>query len=229
MTEDTIKKGASFFDELSLRLQKENVEFAPPENNRLPILLEGREIGIVTAKGAMRVRPEYVDTSDAREVYHRAWAITEEVREYMELMQSAPTLKADGLNAPYKKLADFNGYVLGGKESKYGVQFTTWQWTYEKTGLALGHYHSNNFADAKKDFAIRSGLINKLHIFSEEQLTEMYRCAADTLETNEALTYEREKSIESVRKQIEDLLPDVAARVEQSMESDLRPPLSPTM
>jgi hypothetical protein len=229
MTEDTIKKGASFFDELSLRLQKENVEFAPPENNRLPILLEGREIGIVTAKGAMRVRPEYVDTSDAWEVYHQTWAIAEEVHEYIKLMRNAPALKADGLNAPYKKLADFNGYVLGGKESKYGVQFTTWQWTYEKTGLALGHYHSNNFADAKKDFAIRSGLINKLHIFSEEQLTEMYRCAADTLETNEALTYEREKSIESVRKQIEDLLPDVAARVEQSMESDLRPPLSPTM
>lgn len=200
MTEDTIKKGASFFDELSLRLQKENVEFAPPENNRLPILLEGREIGIVTAEGAVRVRPESVDRSDAWEVYHRAWAVSEEVHEYMELMRNAPALKADGLNAPYKKLADFNGYVLGGKESKYGVQFTTWQWTYEKTGLTLGHYHSNNFADAKKDFAIRSGLINKLCIFSEIQLTEMYRCAVDTLETNDTLTYEREKSIENIQK-----------------------------
>ena len=177
----------------------------------------------------MRIRPEYVDTLDAREVYHQAWAIAEEVREYMELMRSAPTLKADGLNNPYKKLVDFNGYALGGMESKYGVQFTTWQWTYEKTGLTLGHYFNNNFKDAKQDFAIRSGLINKLRIFSEEQLTEMYRCAADTLETNKTLTYEREKSIESVRKQIEDLLPDVAARVEQSMETDLRPPLSPTM
>ena len=229
MTEDTIKKGASFFNELSLRLQKENVEFAPPKNNRLPILLESREIGIVTAEGAMRVRPEYIDSPDAREVYHQAWVVSEEVHEYMELMQSAPTLKADGLNDPYKKLVDFNGYVLGGMESKYGVQFTTWQWTYEKTGLTLGHYFNNNFKDAKQDFAIRSGLIDKLCIFSEIQLTEMYRCAADTLEINDTLAYEREKSIENIQNQIEDLLPDVAERVEQSVESDLRPPLSPTM
>ena len=37
-------------------------------------------------------------------------------------------------------------------------------------------------------------LINKQRIFSKEQLTEMYRCAADTPETNVALTYEHSET-----------------------------------
>ncbi len=57
----------------------------------------------------------------------------------------------------------------------------------------------------------------------------MYRCAADTPETNVALTYEREKSIESIQKQIRELIPEVAARARQSMKSEMQPPLSPAM
>ncbi len=79
--------------------------------------------------------------------------------EYMRLMQSAPPLKASSLDAPYKQLLDFNGYVFGGMESKYGVQFTTWQWSYDRNGLDYGHYCGNDYASAKKDFALRAGLV----------------------------------------------------------------------
>lgn len=226
MKENVNKKGASFFDELILCLQKENIEFSLPENNHLPILLDAREVGVVTAEGAMRVRKEYIDAPEAREVYHRAWAAAEGVQEYLSLMRNAPPLKADGLKDPYRKLADFNGCVLGGMESQYGVQFTTWQWTYERTGLTLGHYYGNDYVAAKQDFAIRSGLVNKQRIFSKEQLTEMYRCIADMLEAGLDLSYEREKAIEGINKQIRELVPDVTEQIEAGLEPEM---LSPTM
>lgn len=229
MKEEMIKKSSNFFDELSLRLNRENIKFGFLENDRLPILLDGCKIGVVTAEGAVRIQQEYLGVQNAWEVYHRAWQITEEVHEYMELMRNAPPLDVAGLNSPYKKLADFNGYVFGGIETKRGVQFTTWQWTYEKTGLTLGHYYGNNYLDAKEEFAIRTGLIREQQIFSSDQLTEIYHCAADTLKNEATLTYERERAIEGIQNQIQELIPDVEARVIQSMEPDMQPPSSPTM
>ena len=89
-------------------------------------------------------------------------------------MKTAPFIKASSLSAPYRQLADFNGYVLGGMESKRGVQFTTWQWSYDRDGLNLGHYCGNNYAEAKKDFALRSGLVEEQKQFTAEQLSGRY-------------------------------------------------------
>jgi len=43
MEENEFKKGADFFGELARRFQREQIEFSAPENNRLPILLNGQE------------------------------------------------------------------------------------------------------------------------------------------------------------------------------------------
>ena len=45
-------------------------------------------------------------------------------------METAPQLKASGLDGDYRILADFGGTVLAGTPSKYGVQFVTWDWDY---------------------------------------------------------------------------------------------------
>ena len=46
-------------------------------------------------------------------------------------------MKADGLEGGYKVLADFNGTVLAGVQSKYGVHFVTWDWAYGHTGECI--------------------------------------------------------------------------------------------
>jgi len=53
-------------------------------------------------------------------------------------------------------------------ESSHGVQFATWQWTYDKDGLTLGHYYGNDYSTAKQDFAIRAGLIPAEKLFTSE-------------------------------------------------------------
>ena len=91
-------------------------------------------------------------------------------------------MKADGLEDGYKVLADFNGTVLAGVQSKHGVHFVTWDWVYGHTGVCHGHYFMENYAGVKRDFAIRSGLIQKEQLFTPEQMTEIYRCCADSVD-----------------------------------------------
>lgn len=47
-------------------------------------------------------------------------------------------------------------------------------------------------------------------MFSPEQLIEIYRCCADTLDAGFDLSYEQEKRIRSVQEQIEQSMPDLA-------------------
>ena len=124
------------------------------------------------------------------------------------------------INAKDKVLADFNGTVLAGVQSKHGVHFVTWDWAYGHTGVCHGHYFMENYAGAKQDFAIRSGLIQKEQLFTPEQMTEIYRCCADSVDGDFfELTGEQEKMIRSVQQQIEECVPDLDERIRQQEEA----------
>ena len=150
----------------------------------------------------------------------KVYSIVRAVAEYMYQMERAPILKVDGLEDSYKVLADFNSVVLAGCPSKYGTQFVTWDRDFDHKGVSHGHYYtglyaSGNYEAAKRDFATRSGLIPEQQVFREEQLIEIYRCCADTLQNDTALSYKREKTIQEVQEQIEQCLPDIAERIQQ--------------
>ena len=220
MEENKFKKGANFFGELARRFQREQIEFSLPENNCLPILMNGQEVGAVIPDGAMRIPKAFVDDTEVSDLCQRTGEIAAEVREYMKLLEDAPSLKASSLSEPYKLLADFNGYVLGGTESNRGVQFTTWQWTYDHDSLTLGHYFGSDYAAAKQDFALRSGLVPEEKRFTPEQLIEIYRCCADTMASGIPLTFEQEKRIDEIQTQITEMVPDCADRFKQALEQD---------
>ena len=143
-----------YFTELQRRLKAENMEALPPSVDRLPVMLDGREVGVVIPSGGMRYREGALDTEAAHDLFYRAAAVADEVHSYMELLDSAPPLKAQGLDEPYKLLAEFNGYVLGGLEGKHGVHFTTWMQDYDRKGVTLGHYFGSDYTGAKQGFAI---------------------------------------------------------------------------
>ena len=155
--------------------------------------------------------------------------INKTVSEYMKLMDAAPLLKAQGLDETYRLLADFNGVVLAGHSSRLGVQFVTWDWDYERTGVSQGHYMSNHYEAAKKDFAVRSGLVWKQQFFSPEHLTEIYRCVQDTLVHLYNLTYDREKCLGKIQEQITNLVPDLQQRIAQAQPQEESAFTEPTM
>ena len=129
-------------------------------------------------------------------------------------------------------LGDFKDLEkLAGIQSKYSVQFVTWDWSFDRKGVSHGHYYtglysSGNYEAAKRDFATRSGLIPEQQLFREKQLIEIYRCCTDTLQGSFELSYDQEKTIQDVRKQIEECLPDIMERIQQQ---DTEPTQEQTM
>mgnify|MGYP000783056170 CR=1 FL=1 len=121
----------------------------------------------------------------------------------------------------YRLLADFNGTVLAAHPTRLGVQFVTWDWSCDRTGLNQGHYFQDNYTGAKQDFAIRAGLVSKQLIFNEAQLTEIYRCCTDTLDAGVDLTVDQEQCIKSVQEQILRGMPNILERMREQEQHSL--------
>ncbi len=133
-------------------------------------------------------------------------------------------MTADCLEGDYRLLSEFNGTVLAGYPTEYGVQFVIWERTYSQTALWQGHYfgpcHSaEDYTAAKKDFAVRSGLIPACALFVPDQLTEIYRSIDETLESI-CISHERQKLLESAEQQIRLAVPDLHKRCETSMQME---------
>lgn len=218
-------KDEDYFKELTRILRKNGIETGCAENNRLSVLKDGESAFRVEPGGFLALAPGDIGRTDADDLYHQVAPIAAEVHEYMTVMNNASRLVAASLDEEYKLLADFNGIVLAGRRmgKDYGCKFVTWQWDYNRTGVTLGHYYIDNYAAAKQDFAIRSGLLQKEKLFTPEQLTAMYR-NLDLVQENatDNFTYEEEKEIQNIKEKIEDIVPNLherIARIEQTKES----------
>ena len=209
-----------FLEETAIRLRQNGFTVEPIEDHQLPVCWEKGRLCRITGKGSVFYRREDVDTPQAEDALYRVEDIAAKTLEYMTAMEAAPQLKASGLDGDYRILADFGGTVLAGTPSKYGVQFVTWDWDYDRTGVSHGHYFMENYDGAKQDFATRSGLIQKEQLFSPEQLTEIYRCCTDSVDEHFfELTDKQVELIHSVQQQIEICVPDLDKRVRQQEEA----------
>lgn len=209
-----------YLEEVRIPLQRAGFGTLPVEGEQLPVLWNGAPLCRITVKGSVFYRREDVDTPQAEDALYRVEDIAAKTLEYMTAMEAAPQLKASGLDGDYRILADFGGTVLAGTPSKYGVQFVTWDWDYDRAGVSHGHYFMENYDKAKQDFAIRSGLIHKGHFFSTEQLTETFRCCADSVDEDFfELTDTQEEMIRGIQQQIRVCVPDLDERVRQQEEA----------
>ena len=191
-----------YFEELHIALTREGFTSQPKQGELLPVEWGGLPLCRITADGGVRYWQEDVATPERKRACERATDLACTVREYMTLLEQAPPLQAQSLTGDYRLLADFNGAVLAAHPTRLGVQFVTWDWSFDRTGLNQGNYFQENYAGAKQDFAIRAGLISKQQIFNQEQLIEIYRCCSDTLDAGYDLTAEQEKCIRGVQEQI---------------------------
>ena len=166
-----------FFEELSRCLRKEQIESYNKEDRRLEIFLHGQPVLSVSPGNEVFMLPSGSKNPEANELYHRVAIAADRVFEYVEAMENTLLLRARGLDNKFHLLADFGGAVLAGRErgTGRGYEFVTWIWDYERVGVSHGHYYEDDFAGAKRDFAVRSGLIPKASLFSNEELTEIYR------------------------------------------------------
>ena len=209
-----------FLEETAIRLRQNGFTVEPIEDHHLPVCWEKGRLCRVSGKGSVLYRQECVDVPGAQDALRAVIDTAKMTSEYMAILETAPLLKASGLDGDYRILADFGGTVLAGSPSKYGVQFVTWDWDYDRTGVVHGHYFMENYDAAKRDFATRSGLVQKEQLFSPEQLTEIFRCCADSVDEDFfELTDTQEEIIRGIQQQIRACVPDLDERVRQQEEA----------
>ena len=80
-----------------------------------------------------------------------------------------------------------------------------------------GHYYDA----VKLDFACRAGLVQESRQFTDEQLTELYRCVCEALEDEHPMTKERREILERAAEQLEGSVDDLDERVSQSNQREL--------
>ena len=220
MIDQNTSQQLCYLTEVCRRLHRAGFNVEPLGEHQLSIQWNGSPLCRITEKGSVFYRREDTDGVEAENALLRIEDIATQTLEYMTAMESAPQLRASGLDGNYRILADFGGTVLAGTPSKYGVQFVTWDWDYDRTGVVHGHYFMENYDAAKQDFATLSGLIQKEQLFSPEQLTEIFRCCADSVDEDFfELTDTQEEMIRSVQQQIEECVPDLDERIRQQEEA----------
>lgn len=211
-----VKASTKYLEELSRQLRSQGLTVHPRESRDIDVELDGSTLCRINDLGNLGYFADKIAGKEA--ILDRIRDMARSTREYMTLLEQAPPLKADGLEDGYQLLAEFNGTVLAGHMTRYGAQFVTWEWVRNKTSLWQGHYydpngHPDSYQSAKRDFAVRSGLLPACALFKQEQLAEIYRSIHETLDGDIPLTDERRKALESAVGQIEEGVPDLEERV----------------
>ena len=130
---------------------------------------------------------------------------------------------ANSLTGDYRLLADFNGVVLAGHPTRYGVQFVTWERSSDRTSRGSGRYYgpsggADSYTAAKRDLATRSGLIPRSALFDQKQLIEIYHCSVEVQAGLYSITDEQGKCLQSIIDQIELCIPNLGELLDQEQK-----------
>ena len=212
---------SNYFRELTLNLQHAGFVVKPEtDEGLLPVELDGQRLCLALDTGTVRYWREDVADDYRSVALDRVNSITKATAEYMSQLAAAPQLTANSLTEDYRLLADFNGVVLAGHPTRYGVQFVTWERSSDRTSLGSGHYYgpgggADSYTAAKRDFATRSGLIPRSALFDQKQLIEIYHCSVEVQAGLYSITDEQGKCLQSIIDQIELSIPNLGELLDQ--------------
>ena len=212
---------SNYFRELTLNLQHAGFVVKPEtDEGLLPVELDGQHLCLALDTGTVRYWREDVADDYRSAALDRVNSITKATAEYMSQLAAAPQLTANSLTEDYRLLADFNGVVLAGHPTRYGVQFVTWERSSDRTSLGSGHYYgpgggADSYTAAKRDLATRSGLIPRSALFDQKQLIEIYHCSVEVQAGLYSITDEQGKCLQSIIDQIELSIPNLGELLDQ--------------
>ena len=207
-----------FLEETAIRLRQNGFTVEPIEDHHLPVCWEKGRLCRISGRGSVLYRQECVDSVRAQDALQSVIDTAKTTSEYMAILETAPRLKASGLTGDYRVLADFGSAVLAGHPTERGVQFVTWEWDFDREGVHLGHYFQDDYDAAKRDFTVRSGLVQKDALFEPEQLAEIYRVLRFVREQDETLSFRRDQDLAELMEQVGELLPPNVPRQRDAPE-----------
>ena len=196
-----------FLEETATRLRQNGFTVEPIEDHHLPVCWEKGRLCRISGKGSVLYRQENMDSIRAQDALQAVIDTAKMASEYMAILEYAPQLKATDLTGDYRILADFGDAVLAGHPTERGVQFVTWEWDFDRKGVHQGHYFQDDYEAAKRDFTVRSGLVQKDALFEPEQLAEIYRALRFVREQDETISFGRDRELVELMEQVGGLLP----------------------
>ena len=221
MSEENAPQKERFLREVEQQLLRKELDAKLLEDGLIHIRWKEKPLCSVDRDGIVRFRPADITGPEVDRQLRTVIQTAGHVKEYMRIFERAPALKAVGLEDTYKVLADFGDAVLAGQLGKKGARFVTWEWDFDRQGVHVGHYFMENYEAAKKDFAVRAGLVESQRLFSDEQLAVIRNACAFALEDDATLSYAEEKQLQSVQEQIELLLPQEEQEQRSTMEQTM--------
>lgn len=196
-----------FLEETANQLRQNGFTVEPIEDHHLPVSIEKGRLCRISGKGSVLYRQENVDNIRAQDALQTVIDTVKMTSEYMAILETAPRLKASGLDGDYRVLADFGDAVLAGHPTERGVQFVTWEWDFDREGVHHGHYFQDDYEAAKRDFTVRGGLVQKGALFEPEQLAQIYHALSFVREQDETLSCGRDQELAELMEQVGGLLP----------------------
>ena len=206
-----------FLEETAIRLRQNGFTVEPIEDHHLPVCWEKGRLCRISGRGSVLYRQERA-APGAQDALQTVIDTAKMTSEYMAILETAPRLKASGLTGDYRVLADFGSAVLAGHPTERGVQFVTWEWDFDREGVHHGHYFQDDYEAAKRDFTVRSGLVQKDALFEPEQLAQIYRALSFVREQDETLSFGRDRELAELMDQVGGLLPADAPRQRDALE-----------
>lgn len=221
-TEEKRRNLPDFFSELRQRLRDAGFETTVTADETLSVTCQDHPICSVDRRGNVQYPSELKSEEGFYAQLGKVSNIVQSTFRCMELVEKAPQLDAYGLEGDYRLLSQFNHVVLAAHPTEYEIQFITWTQKYDGKSVWGGHYHGNDYEAAKKDFAVRSGLVSSTVLLTDAQLAEIYRVCSKALYTERDLSCEQEKILGDIQSHVESLIPDV---IEQ-MRAQSQPQIS---
>ena len=207
-----------FLEETANQLRQNGFTVEPIEDHHLPVSIEKGRLCRISGKGSVLYRQENVDNIRAQDALQTVIDTVKMTSEYMAILETAPRLKASGLDGDYRVLADFGDAVLAAHPTERGVQFVTWEWDFDRKGVHHGHYFQEDYDAAKRDFTVRGGLVQKDALFEPEQLAQIYHALSFVREQDETLSFGRDQELKELMEQVGGLLPADALRQRDAPE-----------
>ena len=194
---------ASLFNKEVAKILRENGFTVSESSGYISVFSDGKEVVKIFGNGMISA-PD--NTSD--DIYFEIKKIAGTVSEYCSAYEKAAPLKAEDLSGNYRCLSEFNGTVLAAKyNNEYGFEFVTWDRTFHGKAVCQGNYYTD-YASAKENFAVRSGLVDKDKLFSTKELEQLEKCVNFTIRHNGDLKFDDCDFLRKISEKISENIPE---------------------
>ena len=103
-----------FLEETAIRLRQNGFTVELIEDHHLPVCWEKGRLCRVSGKGSVLYRQENVDSIRAQDALQTVIDTAKMTSEYMAILETAPRLKASGLDGDYRVLVEMSRNVQSG-------------------------------------------------------------------------------------------------------------------